>query len=112
MREKFKQKRILFPLIFLSQFVTLTVIARIFGLETENSLYGDISIFIMFSTFGWFLFRIIKDHKQYLISKNMPFDGYPVLWMIYFAIFIIIVGLIYIAFMILFEIVALMGSGG
>ena len=95
MKNMLKKKRVLFPLIFLGELAIVIIIAIIFDLEMGNSLYGDVTVSITFATFVWFLFRIIKDHKAELSKMRIPlFEFLSVLGWIYFAIVIMIIGLI------------------
>ena len=97
MKKILKKKKILFPLIFFSELTIIVLIAIIFNFETENSLYGVISIYILFGTFVWFLIRIIKDHKSDFCNKKILFTEIPVLWGIYFVTALLILILIVIA---------------
>ena len=102
MRNLLKKKRVLFPLIFLGELAIVIIIAIIFDLETGNSLYGEISSSIMFATFVWFLFRIAKDHKTKLSAIKIPLFEISVIWVIYYAIAIIVIVSIIISLMFIF----------
>jgi len=92
-----KKKRVLFPLILFFELAIITIIARVFSFETENSLYGLISAYIIFITFVVFIFMIIKDHKVKLVSTKIPYIDISVLWVFYFAMVLIIFILVIIA---------------
>ena len=94
MKEMLKQKRVLFPIIFCAELVLILSIASIFNLETDNTLFGGIAIYVIFCTLVWFLIRIIKDHKIQLSTMKIPLYGFNVLNYLYFIIALIIFGLI------------------
>jgi len=94
MRKIITKKRFLFPIIFLGEFVALSVIANIFGFETSNSLYALIAIYILFSTLVVFLIIIVREHKTELAGMKIPFASKSVLWDLYFVIGLTIVALI------------------
>jgi len=98
------KKRVLFPLIFASELVILIAIANIFGLETENTLYGAVFVFIIFATFIGFLLKIVKDHKDELATMKIPFITSSALKHIYFLIALTTVILIFLVIDVLFGI--------
>ena len=83
-KQQLKKKRFLFPLIFLGWIAIVSIIANVFGLETENTMFGGISVLVMFSTCIWFLIKTIKDHKAKLATVRIPFYGVTVLTGLYF----------------------------
>ena len=84
MKKILNQKKVLFPLIFVTELVILIVIANIFDLETDNTLYGAAFAYILFITIIWFLIRIIKDHKKELSVMVIPLYKTSVLHFLYF----------------------------
>ena len=84
MRKRLKQKKVLFPLIFLAELIVIVTIANIFDLETDNTLYGGVSVCILGITIILFLVRIIKDHKKELAATRIPIIGGSALIEIYF----------------------------
>ena len=93
-KDVIKKKRVLFPLIFLGELGVLIAVANIFSLETDNTLYGLIFVYILFITIVVFLIRIIKDHKNELSTIKLPLSGGSVLWSLYFITALIILILI------------------
>jgi len=91
---KVNKKRILFPLVFFSEIAIVIIIAKIFGLETENSLLGWIYAFVMVLTIIWFLIKIIIDHKAKLSTAKVPLLGTSVIVNLYFIIALLIIALV------------------
>ena len=58
------KKRILYPAILGIQLILMFLIARIFDLETENTLYAGISLTIFGGTIVALLLKIIHDYKK------------------------------------------------
>jgi len=97
-----KQKKILFPFIFLVELAILIAIAIIFNLETDNSLYGAVFAFVIWGTFLWFLIKIVKDHKTKLSTVKIPLFGISSTWLFYLAIAAIITSTVSVALVALF----------
>jgi hypothetical protein len=89
-----KRKIFLFLLIFLGEIALLVVIANVFGIETENTVFGMTATYVIFLTIMLFLIKIAKEHREELDNMEMPifrFGGdISVLWWIYIAILVII----------------------
>ena len=77
------KKTILFIMLFWSQFAVLMIIARIFDLDTGNSLYGLISVSVLFVSIVVFLLRIIRAYR----------DKHPILEKLWFPVAMIVVAL-------------------
>ena len=83
------KKTILYPLIFFAEVLALIVIAKIFDLQTNDSLYGCISACVMFLTIAAFMFKIIQNFQI----------RYPVVKLLYFPIVLLTVLMIIIWFL-------------
>ena len=79
MKKTIMKKRVLYPLVFFGELAIVMLIARIFDLETENSLYGGICATLMALTIMVFFIKIIQEYKT----------KYPWVNVLYFPIFII-----------------------
>jgi hypothetical protein len=93
----------LFPLIFWGEFYIAILIAELFNLETQNSLFADIYGIVVFSTLIVFFVKIIKDHKAELSDKKFPIIGIKMIGIIYFVFGIVIFNTVVHAIVMLFR---------
>jgi len=87
----------------LGELLIFIAIAIIFNVNTKNSLYGTICVYILFGTLSWFLLKIVKDHKNELSNIKIPLFELPILWMIYLAVLVIIISAISTSLTVLFQ---------
>ena len=86
LKEVLKKKRALYPIILLGELAIVIAIAVIFDLETHNSPFAAVAIYIIGGTIIWFLIKICKDHKSELAAIRFEAMGVSVLVWLYFVI--------------------------
>ena len=72
-KDLLKKKRVLFPVIFLSEIVVFILLAAILDLEFRTSLLRIIYVLIICYTLTGFSNEIIKDYRARLVEKKTPY---------------------------------------
>ena len=88
-------------IVFVSQIVVFSLIGAILKLE-ENSIWGLLSSFVVFSTLIGFLLKIIKEHKAKLSVIKIPVFGGSVVGLLYFLIVMMVFLMVILTLLILF----------
>jgi len=94
-KELLKKKRVLFPVIFLSEIVVFILLAAILDLEFRTSLLRIVYVMTMCATLADFSYEIIKDYRARLVEKKTPYvkiyTRMAVLFSVDIIIFLIVV---------------------
>jgi len=89
------KKKIRYLIILSLEWVSFIVIALIFKLETQNSIYGSVCVVVGFSTLIVFVLDIIKNHKTRLSGVLIPWFKFPVMLFLYIVLFVLFIGIVF-----------------